>query len=50
MLMINKFKIIEINSLNVLLQMINNLMNVITILHLNNINIENNVFKKKEII
>ena len=41
--MMNKFKIIKINSLIIILQMLNNVIKIITVFYLNNANIENNV-------
>ena len=43
MLMINKFKIIKIDSLTAMLQMLNNVIKTIAIFCLNNTNTENNV-------
>ena len=43
MLIINKFKIIEIDSSIIMLQMLNNVIKTITVLCLNNANIENSV-------
>ena len=39
----NKFKIIKIDSLIVMLQILNNVIKTITVLYLNNANIKNNV-------
>ena len=50
MLVINKFKIIKIDSLIIMLQMLNNVIKIIIIFYLNNVNTENNVFKKKYVI
>ena len=43
MLMMNKFKIIKTDSSTVMLQMLNNVIKIITVFHLNNANTENNV-------
>ena len=43
MLIINKFEITKTDNLIVMLQMLNNVIKIITIFHLNNVNIENNV-------
>ena len=43
MLMINKFEIIKINSLIVILQMLNNVIKTIAVLCLNNADTENSV-------
>ena len=43
MLMMNKLEIIKIDSLTVMLQMLNNVIKAITILCLSNANIENSV-------
>ena len=43
MLIMNKFKIMKIDSLIIMLQMLNNVIKVIAVLHLSNANTENNV-------
>ena len=43
MLIMNKFKIMKINSLIVMLQMLNNVIKIIAVFHLNNANIKNNI-------
>ena len=41
--MMNKLEIIKIDNLIIMLQMLNNVIKIITVFHLSNINIENNV-------
>ena len=43
MLMMNKLEIMKTDSLIVMLQMLNNVIKVITVLHLSNANTENSV-------
>ena len=43
MLIINKFKIMRINNLIIILQMLNNVIKIIAIFHLSNVNTENSV-------
>ena len=43
MLTMNKFKIMKINSLIIMLQMLNNVIKIIAIFYLNNANTENNI-------
>ena len=43
MLTMNKFEIIKTNSSIIMLQMLDSVIKIITILHLNNANIRNNV-------
>ena len=43
MLIMNKFKIMKIDSSIIILQILNNVIKAITVFYLNNANIENNV-------
>ena len=43
MLIMNKLEIMKIDSLTVMLQMLNNVIKTIAVFCLNNVNIENNV-------
>ena len=43
MLMMNKFKIMKTDSSTAILQMLNNVIKVITVLHLSNANTENSI-------
>ena len=43
MLMMNKLKIIKIDSLTVMLQMLDNVIKAIAVFHLSNVNIKNSV-------